>query len=141
MIRLLLLFLIGIILATAAPRLFNASHAPTSGFPPTTATTPADNTYTLRARVDALPNPKRQFLDLHHEKLPEFKNEKGEVIGMNEMVMGFPYFAPGVSIADLKPGDPVEFTMEMRFTSKPRFLITRITKLPADTRLNLGTLE
>ena len=140
MIRLLLLFLIGLILAAAAPRLFNASRA-APAFPPPTATTPADNTYTLRARVDALPNPKRQFLDLHHEKLPEFKNEKGEVIGMNEMVMGFPYFAPGVSIADLKPGDPVEFTMEMRFTSKPRFLITRITKLPEDTKLNLGKLE
>ncbi|HYE63508.1 MAG TPA: copper-binding protein [Phycisphaerales bacterium] len=139
MIRLLLLFLVGIILAVSTPRLFN--KAPAGLLQPITADSPADHTYTLRARVDALPSVKRPYLDLHHEALPGFKNQQGEVIGMNEMVMGFPYLAPGVSLDGLAPGDPVEFTMEMRFTAKPRFLITRLTELPADTKLNLGTLE
>ena len=102
---------------------------------------PAVRTYTLRGRITALPNPPKSALEIHHEALPEYANEKGEVIGMDEMIMQFPYLAPGVSLEGLQPGDPIEAVMEMRFKGQPPFQLTRITKLPTDTPLKLGKIE
>jgi hypothetical protein len=110
-------------------------------FTPTTATGPAEATYTIRGRVSALPNPPKTALVIHHEEIPDFADAEGNIIGMEEMEMQFPFLAAGVSLEGVAVGDPVEAVMEMRYKGQPRFLITRITKLPADTPLNLGTIE
>jgi hypothetical protein len=103
--------------------------------------TPAERTYTLRGRITGFPNPPKESLRIHHEALPDFTDAEGKVIGMDEMEMHFPFVAPDVSFDGLKLNEPIEATMEMRYKSEPRFLITRITKLPEDTKLNLGKIE
>ena len=104
-------------------------------------TTPAEKTYTLRGRITGFPNPPREALRIHHEALPDFTDAEGKVIGLDEMEMHFPFVSPSVSFDGLKLNEPIEATMEMRYKSEPRFLITRITKLPEDTKLNLGKIE
>ena len=117
------------------------AHETKPAFTPTAATGPAEATYTLRGRISALPNPPKSALVIHHEELPEFADADGNKIGMDEMEMQFPFLAAGVSLDGLAPGDPVEAVMEMRYKGQPRFLITSIKKLPADTVLNLGTIQ
>jgi hypothetical protein len=112
-----------------------------SGPQATTPTGPAEATYTLRGRISALPNPPKSALVIHHEELPDFADADGNKIGMDEMEMQFPFLAAGVSLEGLAPGDPVEAVMEMRYKGQPRFLITSIKELPADTTLNLGTIQ
>ncbi|MDX2131888.1 MAG: copper-binding protein [Planctomycetota bacterium] len=98
---------------------------------------PPDQTYTVRGRIDALPQPPAP-LAIHHELIPEFLDRTGKVVGMREMVMDFPDLAPGVSLEGLKAGDPIEFTFEVRWKSDPRARVTRIVRLPDDTTLELG---
>lgn len=107
----------------------------------TTPKTPAEKTYLLRGRITGFPNPPKESLRIHHEAIPEFTDADGKVIGMDEMEMHFPFIAPDVSLDGLKLNEPIEATMEMRYKSEPRFLITRISKLPEDTKLNLGAIE
>jgi hypothetical protein len=104
---------------------------------------PADKTYTLRGRITGFPNPPREFLRIHHEAIPQFEDGTGRVVGMEEMEMQFPFLSAGAedSLKALSLSDPVEATMEMRYKGEPRFLITRITKLPADAALRLGTIQ
>ena len=61
-----------------------------------------------------------------------------EPIYMNEMSMDFLGIAPGVDLSQLKVGDPIEFTFEVRWKSDPRSLVTKIVKLPPDTKLRLS---
>jgi hypothetical protein len=110
-------------------------------FEPTAATGPAEATYTLRGRISALPNPPKSALVIHHEELPDFADADGNKIGMDEMEMQFPFLGAGVSLDGLAPGDLVEAVMEMRYKGQPRFLITSIKELPADTVLKLGTIQ
>lgn len=105
------------------------------------ATTPPDQSYTIRARVTALPAPPKQALRLHHEAIPTFVGSDGKVEGMEEMEMEFPFLAPGASLRGIALNDAVEATMEIRWKSEPRFLLTAIHKLPPGTRLNIGGPE
>jgi Cu/Ag efflux protein CusF len=98
---------------------------------------PADQKYTTRAVVVALPED-RQPLMLHHEEIPEFVGKAGEVVGMKEMVMPFEQVAAGVSLADLAAGDKIELDFEVRWKQRPRTLVTRIEKLDPSTALNLA---
>jgi hypothetical protein len=100
--------------------------------------TPPDQAYTVRAVVTALPNPPKQALLLHHEAIPQFVGADGKVIGMASMEMEFPVLAPGVSLQGIAAGDKIEFTLEMRWKSAPRYQIGSIKKLPADAAVNLG---
>jgi hypothetical protein len=109
--------------------------------PPPQAATSADSTWTIRGRVTSLPLPPTLSLIIHHEAIPGFTDAQGTVIGMEEMEMSFPFLAPGVLLDGINVGDPVEATMEMRWTAEPRFLITAVRRLPADTQLKIGTIE
>ena len=102
---------------------------------------PADQTYTLRAVVTALPNPPKQALRLHHEAIPNFVGHDGKVEAMDEMEMEFPFLAPEAKLDGIAVSDKVEAVMEIRWKAKEVFLLTSIRKLPADTKLNLGDLE
>jgi Cu/Ag efflux protein CusF len=106
---------------------------------PVVAPSKPDQTYTVRGRIAALPDPnaKAAFLEIHHETIPDFKDRDGKPIGMAEMSMPFPTIASGVSLAGLKPGDPIEFVMEIRWAEIPPHTLASIRRLPADTTLQL----
>jgi len=97
---------------------------------------PADATYTVRGRVHQLPGAGQAF-EVHHEQIPTFADKTGAVVGMKEMTMPFGAIASGVSMAGLKPGDAIEMDFEVRWKHDPRSLVTRVTKLPEGTALNL----
>ena len=108
-------------------------------------TTPAEYSYTSRGVVMGLPEAQFRpggviYLQLHHENIPDFTLENGVKAGMNEMIMDFPTISPNVSFAGLKVGDKVEFVMEVRWKSEPRFVVTRLEKLDPGTKLQLGAV-
>jgi hypothetical protein len=99
--------------------------------------TPPEQVYMVRGRITGLPiaGQPGSELAIAHEAIPSFVRNDGK-LGMNAMVMPFTP-APGVSLEGLAVGDPVEFTFEVRWKSKPRMQLTKISKLPADTELVL----
>ncbi|MFO0857313.1 MAG: copper-binding protein [Phycisphaerales bacterium] len=108
-------------------------------------TTPAEYSYTSRGVVVGLPEAQFRpggviYLQLHHENIPDFTLENGVKAGMNEMIMDFPTISPNVSFTGLKVGDKVEFVMEVRWKSEPRFVVTRLEKLDPATKLQLGAV-
>lgn len=108
---------------------------------------PGDGVYTVRGRIERLPEPRnpRSALRIHHEHIPTFKGRDGNVHqnrngkpGMLEMSMEFPV-GPGVELGTLVPGDPVEFTFEVKWNSPPPgYVLTGIRRLPSDTKLELS---
>lgn len=114
--------------APAAPPLASPSAAPA----------PNTQTYTIRGRIEQLPDPavKGSMLQIHHERIEGWVNRKGEAKGMNSMVMPFPP-AEGVSLEGLAIGDLVEFKAEFDFTRLLPQRTVAITKLPPDTALNI----
>lgn len=116
------------------------STAPSNFLPkPTTPVGQVDATYSTRAQVIALPGPNRakQFLQLHHEVIPEFANRDGKVVGMKEMIMDFPDVARGDLVKGINVGDFVRVTFEVRWKNSPRTLITAIEPLSIDQRPTL----
>lgn len=98
---------------------------------------PPDQTYTLRGKIETLPQTGKPMseLTIHHEPLPTFRDVNGTVVGMSAMVMPFtPTKALDLSV--FAPGDVVEFTFEVRWKSLPYSRLTRMTKLASDTQLN-----
>lgn len=92
--------------------------------------------YTVRGRIEELPVPGQpsSTLQIHHEEIESFVGRDG-ALGMSEMTMSFPY-SSGVSLDGLSIGDEVEFLLEVNWGGSPLYQITRLTRLPADTRLN-----
>jgi Cu/Ag efflux protein CusF len=103
------------------------------------AASPGADVYTVRGEITQLPAPDREGSELmvRHEPMPEFKNAKGEVVGMGAMTMPFP-LAEGVSLEGLSVGDEVSLTFEVQFEPSTSFQTTQITKLPADTELDFS---
>lgn len=100
---------------------------------------PADQKYTTRALVVALPDAgSRQPLMLHHEEIPEFVGKSGEIIGMKEMVMPFEQIAPDISLDGVLPGDKIGLDFEVRWKQRPRTLVTRLEKLDPATVLHIA---
>lgn len=98
---------------------------------------PAQRTYSTRGRIDALPGAKAGYLMIHHARIENFLNRKGEVVGMEEMVMEFPAIVPGVRLDGLSVGDPVELTFEVRWDDEPVWVITRLVELEPEAELGL----
>lgn len=126
-----MLLLVGVIAAVLA--LFAMRHLTKP------SETPPDSVYTLRGIIDTLPQIQGpdKYIKIHHEALPSFKNKKGEVVGMPEMIMDFEQIAPGVSMGDLKAGDPIEFTFEVRWEPRTVTRIVKIVQLPKNVELPL----
>ncbi len=96
--------------------------------------------YTVRGQVQSLPDPTRKGLEelqVQHERIPDFKDKSGKVVGMNSMIMGFPP-GDGVEFPDLKVGDKVEVDFEVVWTGKVPYYFTAVRKLPADTALDFS---
>ncbi len=97
-----------------------------------------DATYTVRGVIDTLPTPgTTAFLPrIKHEPIPDFKNAAGETVGMAAMAMEFPP-AKDVSLDGFAVGDKVELTFSVWWEGRSgKWLMTRLTKLPADTELH-----
>ncbi len=97
------------------------------------------HTYVVRGRVTQLPDvnrPERE-LRIHHEAIDDFKNAAGELTPMAAMEMPF-FPAEGVSLADIRAGDIVEFTFEVQWEPSSGVWVTDIRKLSPDTTLELG---
>lgn len=100
--------------------------------------------YVTRGRVVQVPSPDSPAaqLQIHHEPIPSYMS-RGEVVGMNAMVMPFP-LAPGVTLEGVAPGDVVELAFSVEYEEGTgvavNFFATRVTKLPANTPLDLGRM-
>ena len=101
--------------------------------------TPAVARYHVRGVVDALPDPARvgeTELQIHHERIADFKDKSGKVVGMNEMVMGFPA-GPGLKLPHLNVGDKVEFDFEVTWNGAVPYYLTSIQRIDPATPLTL----
>ncbi|MFW6059560.1 MAG: copper-binding protein [Phycisphaeraceae bacterium] len=97
---------------------------------------PAGDVYETRGVIRQLPTDATGDLQIEHEPVPDFKDQDGEVVGMDSMTMPFPP-ADDVSLDGLAVGDKVRFTFVWRWDENS-WTVTAIEKLPADTELDLG---
>jgi hypothetical protein len=97
-----------------------------------------DATYTVRARVVQLPGARRDII-AYHEPIDNFKNQSGEVVGMNSMKMDFP-IAKGLEdeARSLILGSKIEMTFSVWWGNTPLYITTDIKPLPADTEIREG---
>lgn len=97
----------------------------------------ADQTYSVRGRVEGLPGP-GQALRIYHEPIPDFVNGRGETVGMKAMVMEFPHLLPGLDIEAIEVGDIIEFDFDVYWTNgTPAWRVTSLYPLDPDTPLDL----
>jgi hypothetical protein len=97
-----------------------------------------DARYHLRGVVEAISSsgPDAE-LSIHHEAIPHFKDRDGHDSSMASMTMIFG-LAPGVSPASLRVGDKIAFDFDLRWSTSPALLLTKLEKLAADTPLVLS---
>ena len=93
-----------------------------------------DGTYRVRGEIVRLPAAGSREVGIHHEAIPDFKDERGSQVGMDSMTMPF-LAAEAVALDGFAAGDRVEFEFEVRWKSARPILLTRLQKLPAATRL------
>lgn len=75
---------------------------------------------------------------IHHEAIPDFKDRDGNAARMEAMIMSFG-FAESLPASTFVTEEKVELDFDVRFSKTPPLLITKVTKLPADTKLVLPT--
>lgn len=121
----------GVGLLAVLPGCESKSPAPTTG-----SRGPAAATYTVRGKVESLPASASDDIVIQHEPIADFKDKDAKIVGMGSMSMPFP-LAEGVKTDGLAPGDIVEFEFVV-WWNPVAYRVTRITKLPADTKLSFG---
>jgi Cu/Ag efflux protein CusF len=92
------------------------------------------HTYTVRGRVEVLPNEDQERIQIFHEEVSDFVNQQGEVSGMAAMSMPFGV-ADDVSLEGISEGDIIEFTFQVDWTTPEVSRVTAIEKLPEGTEL------
>lgn len=111
---------------------------PAAKAPAPQAAASPDAVYTVRGKVVEVPdpaNPMKEFR-VHHEAIPTFKAPDGKVVGMGEMEMPFPV-GDAKLLEGIAAGDIVELTFADWYKPVRKYEVTKLTKLPADTALNL----
>ncbi|MEL7473117.1 MAG: copper-binding protein [Planctomycetota bacterium] len=108
--------------------------------PETQAERRVDAIYETRGVVTSLPDPANPIAEfrIQHEPIHDFLDKDGNMVGMNAMDMSFPALAPGVSIDGIGVGDKVVFAFDVAWDGDPRWSVTRIDKIDADTVLEFG---
>lgn len=98
---------------------------------PDTATT-----YTAKGRLEAIKPAANGhgFLDIKHEPVPSFKDEKGKVVGMGVMTMAFAH-GPEIDPSALTVGGPVKMVFVMDYAARPMLFIKSIEALPKGSPL------
>ena len=89
--------------------------------------------YTVRGMLVQPPS-SQTGLYLYHEAIDDWAGRDGKVDGMDAMAMSYPV-AHGVSLAGLQANDKVEVTVHADWQSDQPVEVTRIRKLPPDTKL------
>lgn len=90
--------------------------------------------YTVRAQVVKPPDNPAEGLYLYHEAIDDWMGRSGEVEGMDPMAMPFPV-AKDVPLEGLAANDKVEITLHVDWEADSPVEITRLRKLPPDTKL------
>jgi Cu/Ag efflux protein CusF len=103
-----------------------------AGAPETSAA--PDATYRVRGEIVRMPAAGSREIGIHHEAIPDFKDEKGKLVGMDSMTMPF-LAAPQVALGGFAVGDRVEFEFEVRWRGARPILLVRLQKLATGTRL------
>ncbi len=96
--------------------------------------------YTTRGVIAELPDAKRvgnPDLMIQHERIADFKDSSGKVVGMNSMIMDFP-LGPGVALTGLAKGDKVEVVLEVDWTQLPPHRAASIKKIDVATVLDFS---
>ena len=105
-------------------------------------TGPPDATYSTRGQVMELPQVAGGEMSVHHEAVPDFRDQDGKPSHMDSMSMPFAV-AKEVSLAGIAPGDKVAMTFEVRWETQPTLRVIKLEELPESTALDLAgpTLE
>jgi hypothetical protein len=92
--------------------------------------------YTVRGMVVQAPDPANPAggVYLYHEAIDDWVSRDGKQDGMDPMAMPFPV-AKGVPLTGLAANDKVEATLHVDWDADTAVQITRLRKLPPDTRL------
>lgn len=92
--------------------------------------------YTVRGLVVQAPDPAHPAagLYLYHEAIDDWVGRDGKRDGMDPMAMPFPV-ARGVPLTGIAANDKVEVTLHVDWNADRAVEITKLRKLPADTRL------
>ena len=99
------------------------------------------DTYQVRGQIVSLPveGDPASGLRIHHEAIPTFVGEDGQMVGMDAMTMGFTP-ATGVSLDGLEEGDKVAFTLRVNFAAN-RIEVAEFKELADDTELDFGAAD
>jgi len=90
-------------------------------------------TYTLRGRIAEMPAAPGGQIQLEHEAIHNLVDARGQVVGMDAMLMFFS-LAEGAG-AGFEVGQIVEFDLDVDWQREPLAIVTRLVRLPDDTRL------
>lgn len=88
--------------------------------------------YSGRGKIVALAADK---VDIHHERIPAIRGFDGTIKPMDSMTM--PFARNQASFSDLAVGDIVAFEFTVHYDAAPTLRLTRITKLPPESALEL----
>lgn len=97
--------------------------------------------YIVRGEIAQLPDPAFPLRELliRHEAIPTFRNAKGEIVGMQAMVMPFPRLDENVTLTGLEIGSKIELVMRTFLEAdRLRYSIESIRLLPPETVLNFN---
>jgi len=76
-------------------------------------------------------------VEIHHERIADFKDRDGNLSPMDSMAMKFA-LGPGVDAGAFKPGAKVAVDFDVRWSDSAPLLITKADVLPEPAQLQLG---
>ena len=98
----------------------------------------ADASYHTRGVVSKLEGDGTEArVEIHHERIENFKDRDGKASPMDSMEMIFA-LGPGVDAAALKPGAKLAIDFDVRWSNSAPLLITKAQPLPDATTLELA---
>lgn len=93
--------------------------------------------YTARGQIADIPGNPDEQLVIRHEAIEEFRGRDGENVGMKAMTMAFGR-SEELDLSGLSEGDKIRFTFEVHWKARQPLRVTRIEKIPDDTKLKLA---
>lgn len=118
----------------ASTALSLAGCAPAEKAPEAASAAPqAAREYLVKGLVNSVAADGRE-IQIHHEAVPEFVGIDGQPEPMDSMTMPFPVADPAL-VRGIAAGDRVSFTFRVDWDGKQPLAVTRLEKLPPETRL------
>jgi Cu/Ag efflux protein CusF len=119
--------------AFGAALLFTTLHCSKASQDSPGASAAAAEHYASRGRVVSIT---AKDVEIRHEMVPGVRGYDGTRRAMDSMTMPFAITA-GAPVAGIAVSDIVSFEFSIHFDSSPTLRLTRIAKLPPDTKLDL----